>query len=127
MVHSLQAGKLIELYVTHIDECGKFYANLNSLAKTVLSSENITQTSTSNMMVVKAINFTKTYLVKWNLQWFRAKVTDILNEQEVTVLLIDVGRTILIPRENLFYMDRVSKALQHIPPQVIEKTIFFNL
>lgn len=115
------------MYVTHIDEYGKFYAQLNSLAKIVLSSENISQTSTvNNVMIVKAINFTKTYLVKWNLQWFRAKVTDILDEQEITVLLIDVGRIISIPRENLFYMDRVSKALQYIPPQVIEKQIFFS-
>jgi len=116
-----QAGQLIELYVTHIDEFGKVYTQLNSLAKTVLNDKNMLQVSINNAMVVKAINFTKTYLVKWNSQWYRARVTDIPDEQEVLVFLIDVGKTVLISREDLFYMDGISKALQCIPPQVGEK------
>lgn len=109
------------MYVTHIDEYSKVYAQLNSFAKIVLNGENMSQMSTNNVTIVKAINFTKTYLVKWNSQWYRARVTDIPDEQKVTVFLIDVGRTILIPREHLFQMDGVSKALQCIPPQVQEK------
>ncbi|XP_071572100.1 tudor domain-containing protein 7 [Temnothorax nylanderi] len=116
----MHAGQVTELSVVHIDECGKIYAQLNSLAKTVLNSENMSQMFTNKTMTVNAINFTKMYLVKWNSQWYRARVTDIPGEQEVTVFLIDIGRTILIPRETLFHMDRVSKALQHIPPQAIQ-------
>lgn len=124
----LQPGRLIELYVTHIDECGKVYAQLNSLAKTVLNDENMSEMSLNNTMIVKAIHFTRTYLAQWNSQWYRARVTDIPNEQEVMIFLIDIGRTILISREKLFHMNRTSKALQDIPPQVKEKqTIFFSL
>lgn len=117
-------GRLIELYVTHIDECGKVYAQLNSLAKTVLNDANMSEMSMNNTKMVKAINFTKTYLAQWNSQWYRARVTDIPNEQEVMVFLIDVGRTILISRENLFHMNRTSKALQYIPGQAMQIFLF---
>lgn len=72
----------------------------------------------TNNTTVNAVNFTKTYLVEWNSQWYRARVTDIPAEQEVAVFLIDIGKTVLIPRENLFHMDKTSKAVQCIPPQV---------
>ncbi|XP_011630819.1 tudor domain-containing protein 7 [Pogonomyrmex barbatus] len=113
----LHAGKLIELYVTHIDKHGKIYAQLNSFIRTVLNSENISPLSTND--TVKAINFTKTYLVKYGSQWYRAKVIDIPDDRKVLVFLIDIGQIILIPREYLFHMDSVSKALQYIPPQAI--------
>lgn len=121
----LQAGQLIELYVTHLDECGKVYAQLNSLAKTIINNENMSKMSTNSAMVGKIL-FTKTYLAQWNSQWYRARVTDIPNEREVTIFLIDVGRTILISRENLFHINRISKALQYIPPQVKGKHHFFS-
>lgn len=112
-------GQLLELHVTHIDESGKVYTQLNSLARTVLNNENMLQMSANNS-TVKAINFTKTYFAKWNSKWYRARVTDIPAEHEVMVFLIDVGKTVLIPREDLFHMDRVSKALQCIPPQAMQ-------
>lgn len=123
----LQTGQLFELYVTHMDEDGKIYAQLNTLAKTILNSENISQTFTNNLInTVRAINFTKMYLVKWDSQWYRARVTDIPDEQEVLVFLIDVGRTVSISRGDLFHMDKLSKALQCIPPQVKEKLMLIN-
>lgn len=131
----MQTGQLVELYITHIDDSGKIYAQLNTLAKTILNSENTLQTFTNNMKnTVRAINFTKTYLVKWDSQWHRARVTDIPDEQEVMVFLIDVGRTVLISRRDIFHMDKLSNALQCIPPQVKEKffvefkfNAFFNI
>lgn len=120
----LQAGQLVELNVTHIDESGKVYAQLNSLAKSILSGENISQICT-NTVIVKAINFTKTYLVKWNSQLYRARVTDMPDEQKVMVFLIDFGRTVLISREDIFYANSNSLALQYIPPQVGRNKLFF--
>ncbi|XP_018370811.1 PREDICTED: tudor domain-containing protein 7 [Trachymyrmex cornetzi] len=115
----MRVGQLIELNVTHIDEYGKVYTQLNSFTKNILSNENMFQFATNNT-TVNAINFTKTYLVEWNSQWYRARVTDIPAEQEVVVFLIDVGKIVLIPRANLFHIDRTSKALQYIPPQAMQ-------
>ncbi|XP_036140516.1 tudor domain-containing protein 7 isoform X2 [Monomorium pharaonis] len=113
----MRPGQLTELYVTHIDEYGKIFAQLNSFTKIILNSM---QMSATNATLVKAIAFTKTYLVKWNSQWYRARVTDIPNEQKVAVFLIDVGRKILVSRDQLFQMDRVSNVLQCIPPQAMQ-------
>ncbi|XP_018318285.1 tudor domain-containing protein 7 isoform X2 [Mycetomoellerius zeteki] len=115
----MRVGQLIELNVTHIDEYGKVYTQLNSFYKNILCNKNMFQFATNNT-TVNAVNFTKTYLVEWNSQWYRARVTDIPAEQEVAVFLIDIGKTVLIPRENLFHMDKTSKAVQCIPPQAIQ-------
>ncbi|XP_011061556.1 PREDICTED: tudor domain-containing protein 7-like isoform X1 [Acromyrmex echinatior] len=115
----MRVGQLIELNVTHIDEYGKVYTQLNSFTKNILSNENMFQFATNNIKV-NAINFTKTYLAEWNSQWYRARVTDIPAEQEVMVFLIDVGKIVLIPRANLFHIDKTSKTLQCIPPQAMQ-------
>ncbi|XP_039303935.1 tudor domain-containing protein 7 isoform X2 [Solenopsis invicta] len=114
----MRPGQLIELYATHIDEQGKVYAQLNLVAKTILNSENI---STNNATVVEGITFTKTYLAKWNSQWYRARAIDIFEQQgEVALFLIDVGRTVRISRNNLFNMDKASQILQYIPQQAMQ-------
>ncbi|KYM99296.1 PREDICTED: tudor domain-containing protein 7 isoform X2 [Cyphomyrmex costatus] len=119
LISKMRVGQLIEeLNITHIDEHGKVYAQLNSFIKTVLNNENMLQLVTNNTMA-NEINFTKTYLAKWNLQLYRARVTNILDEQNVMVSLIDVGKTISIPIENLFHINRISKAVQCIPPQAM--------
>lgn len=124
---SSQAGKLIKLYVTHIDKHGMVYAQLDTLARNLLNDEIMAQAFANNMTnSSKGLNFTKMYLVKWNSQLYRARVTDIPND-EVTVFLIDVGKTVTTSRKNLFPIENFSKTLQCIPPQVKQKFFFFFL
>ncbi|XP_011173312.2 tudor domain-containing protein 7A [Solenopsis invicta] len=114
----IRPGQLTELYVTHIDEQGKVYAQLNSFVKTVLNSENM---STNNATIVERITFTTTYLAKWNSQWYRATAIDIFEHQgEVALFLIDVGRTVWVSRNNLFDLDKASQILQQIPQQAMQ-------
>ncbi|XP_039306153.1 tudor domain-containing protein 7 isoform X3 [Solenopsis invicta] len=114
----MRRGQLTELYVTHVDEQGKVYAQINSFAKTVLNGANM---STNNATRVEGITFTKTYLAKWNSQWYRARAIDIFEQQgEVALLLIDIGRTVRISRNNLFDIDKASQILQCIPQQAMQ-------
>lgn len=115
------------MYITHIEEHGKVYAQLNSPAKTcllnLLNVETMSQIPVNTLMssLVRAIDFTKMYFVQLDSQWYRARVRDIRDEFEVTVFLVDVGRTVTAKRGNLLHMDKISKALQSIPPQVKRK------
>ncbi|KAL0103402.1 hypothetical protein PUN28_017578 [Cardiocondyla obscurior] len=119
----IHKGKSMQLYITHIDDCGNIFAQVNSFAKTILSSE-MSQMSLNSGIKVTNINFTKTYLVEYNSQWFRVKVIDIHNDHEITVSLIDVGRNIVIPRKNLFHINKLSMALRYLPAQAMQ--IFLN-
>lgn len=122
----MQAGQFVELYVTNMDAHGKVYAQLNSACRTFLlnlmTNEMMSQIPPNVRLssAVRAIDFTKMYLVQLDSQWYRARVTNVQNERLVTVFLIDVGRTVMALRSNLLHMDKISKALQSIPPQVSE-------
>lgn len=118
----IQTGQLIGLYITHIDEDGKVYAQLNSFMRSVVNSEALSQIPVSNPTTSSAretINFTKTYLAKSDSQWYRARVKDMPNKTEVTVSLIDIGRTVTISITDLFHMNETN-ALQHVPAQALQ-------
>lgn len=121
---TLQTNQLIELHITHIDEYGKIYAQLNSFMRSLVNSEALSQIFVNNMttsLARETIHFTKVYFAKWDSQWYRARVKNITkpNEEEVTVFLFDIGKTVTISRRDLFYMsEKVSNALHCIPPQV---------
>ncbi|XP_014473418.1 PREDICTED: tudor domain-containing protein 7 isoform X2 [Dinoponera quadriceps] len=120
------AGQFVELYVTNIDEHGKVYAQLNSVARTCLlnlmNNEMMAQIPRNVLMssAVRAIDFTKMYFVQLDSQWYRARVTDVQNESLITVFLVDLGRTVTALRANLLHMDKISKVLQSIPPQATQ-------
>lgn len=109
-----------------MDKHGKVYTQLNSVSRTcllnLLNNEFMSQIPANVLTssAVRAIDFTKMYIVRLDLQWYRARVTDVQNDRLVTVFLIDVGRTVTALRANLLHMDKISKALQSIPPQVSE-------
>lgn len=119
-----QAGQFVQMYVTSTDRYGKVYAQLNSVARTCLQNRmnnEIMSQIPANVLTssaVRAIDFTKMYLVRLESQWYRARVTDVQNDRLVTVFLLDVGRTVTALRSNLLHMDKILKALQSIPPQV---------
>ncbi|XP_020295930.1 tudor domain-containing protein 7 isoform X2 [Pseudomyrmex gracilis] len=112
----IHPGKLIELYVTHLYEDGKIFAQLNTLAK-ILLDEAISQISKSDAFV-KTISFTKTYLVKWCQKWHRVRVIDIPNNDDVKIFFIDHGQVIITSKQCL--LNRSSKALERIPPQAVQ-------
>lgn len=118
-IFTLQTNQLIELYITHIDEYGKVYAQLNSFMRNLVNSETLSQILESNMttsLAKEPIQFTKVYFAKLNSQWYRARVKDIPKD-EVTVFLFDIGKTVTISRKALFHTSE-SNALNCIPPQV---------
>ncbi|XP_029161263.1 tudor domain-containing protein 7 [Nylanderia fulva] len=121
---NLQVGQLIELYVTHIDEDGRVYAQLNSFVRNLVSSEALLQILESNTTTSSAreITFTKTYFAKWDLQLYRARVTNI-TDNKIIVALLDVGKIVTISKNDLFSMDEMS-VLHYIPPQA--KQIFLH-
>lgn len=115
----LQIGQLIGLYITHIDEYGKVYAQLSSFMRSLVSSEALSQilvNNTTTSLARETINFTKMYLAKWDSQWYRARVKD-MPDNEVTVFLFDIGKTVTISKKDLFHMDETN-ALHYIPSQV---------
>ncbi|XP_032664575.1 tudor domain-containing protein 7-like [Odontomachus brunneus] len=122
----LNAGQFVELYVTNMDVHGKVYAQLNFVSRTCLlnlmNDEIMTQIPLSVRLcsAVRAIDFTKMYLVQLDSQWYRARVTDVQNERLVKVFLIDVGRTVTALRKNLLHIDKISKVLQSILPQATQ-------
>lgn len=116
---SLQTGQLIELYITHIDESGKIYAQLNSFMRSLVNSEALSLilvNNTTRSLEKETISFTKVYFAKWDSQWYRARVKDMPNKDEVTVFLFDIGKTVTISRKDLFMNE--TNALHYIPPQV---------
>ncbi|XP_025155538.1 tudor domain-containing protein 7 isoform X2 [Harpegnathos saltator] len=126
----LSAGQFVEMYVTNMDRHGKVYAQLNSVFKTCLlnlmSNENMSQVPVQVLKssAVRAIDFTKMYFVQLDSQWYRARVTDVQNERLVTVFLVDLGRTVTALRANLLHMEKISKALQSIPPQAMQVFLY---
>ncbi|XP_070158766.1 tudor domain-containing protein 7 [Polyergus mexicanus] len=120
----IQTNQLIELYIIHIDEYGKIYAQLNSFMRSLVNSEALSQIFVNNMttsLASEAIHFTKVYFAKWDSQWYRARVKDMPNEDEVTVFLFDIGKTVTMSRRDLFHTsEKVSNALHYIPPQAMQ-------
>lgn len=121
----IQTNQLIELYITHIDEYGKVYAQLNSFMRSLVNSEALSQIFVNNMttsLAREAIHLTKVYFAKWDSQWYRARVKNMPNNKdEVTVFLFDIGKTVTISRRDLFYTsEKVSNALHCIPPQAMQ-------
>ncbi|KAL6449346.1 hypothetical protein ACFW04_000747 [Cataglyphis niger] len=117
----IQTNQLIELYITHIDEYGKVYAQLNSFMRNLVNSETLSEILESNMTTSLArdpIQFTKVYFARLDSQWYRARVKDIPTD-EVTVFLFDIGKTITISRKDLFHTSE-SNALNCIPPQAMQ-------
>ncbi|KMQ98076.1 tudor domain-containing protein 7 [Lasius niger] len=118
---NIQIGQLIGLYITHIDEYGKVYAQLNSFMRSLVSSEALSQilvNNTTTSLARETINFTKMYLAKWDSQWYRARVKD-MPDNEVTVFLFDIGKTVTISKKDLFHMDETN-ALHYIPSQAMQ-------
>ncbi|XP_072742893.1 tudor domain-containing protein 7 [Anoplolepis gracilipes] len=120
----IQMGQLIELYIMHIDEYGKVYAQLNSFIRSLLNSEALSQVLVSNTTSLgkETIHFTKVYVAKWDSQLYRARVTDVPCKDEVRVLLFDIGKTVTISKRDLFDMN--ENGLHCIPPQA--KQIFLH-
>lgn len=103
----------------HIDESGKIYAQLNSFMRSLVNSEALSQIFVNNSMrslEKEIIYFTKVYFAKWDSQWYRARVKDMPDKDEVTVFLFDIGKTVTILRRDLFMNE--TNALHYIPPQV---------
>jgi len=113
----LQVGQLIELYVTHMDENGKVFAQLNCFGRDCLMSH-MSVNNTMYSSVTDQISFTTMYLVKCDSQLYRARVIDIPDQNKVTIFLVDIGRTITIWKHDLLHIDAISMVLQCIPPQV---------
>lgn len=114
----LQTGQLIELYITHIDESGKIYAQLNSFMRSLVNNEALSQILVNNTTSLEreTIHFTKVYFAKWDSQWYRARVKDMPDKDKVTVFLFDIGKTVTISKRDLFTNE--TNALHYIPPQV---------
>ncbi|EZA47760.1 tudor domain-containing protein 7A [Ooceraea biroi] len=117
---AMQPGRLVEMYVTHIDENGKIYAQLNSAGRNCLMSHMPVDDSMCPS-VTGQINFTKMYFVKCDSQLYRARaVQTVPDRNKVTVFLMDIGRTITISRQDLLQTDMASMGLQCIPPQATQ-------
>ncbi|XP_011268042.1 tudor domain-containing protein 7 [Camponotus floridanus] len=116
----IQTGQLIELYITHIDESGKIYAQLNSFMKSLVHNEALSQILLNNTTSLEreTIHFTKVYFAKWDSQWYRARVKDMPDKDKVTVFLFDIGKTVTISKRDLFTNE--TNALHYIPPQAIQ-------
>lgn len=103
---------------------GDVYAQLNSLAQTcllnLLNGETMSRVSITVMKnaLVKKISFTEMYLVQLDSQWYRARVTNTHDDFTVNVFLIDVGKTVTTLSGNLLHLNKISKYLENIPPQV---------
>ncbi|KAI4492107.1 hypothetical protein M0802_010115 [Mischocyttarus mexicanus] len=122
----IKPGQVTEVFVPHVEKNGDVYVQMrtegmkylvrliNRLTQTGLT-EDILENST-----VKVIDRTKKYLVSVNGNWYRGEVTNIYQNGQVKIFLIDFGTTVVTSKTNLLHLEYVYDLLTKFPAQAIK-------
>lgn len=120
----IQEGQVSEVFISHIEQNGDIYVQvqcesmkllvslLNRLICTGLNSEDLEN------CIVTTVDSNKTYFVSVNNNWYRGKLLSDDSYNQLNAFLIDFGKTVTTTKNNLLSLETLSQVLASYPPQV---------
>ena len=122
------AGQVSEVFISHVEEDGDVFVQVQSESMKILVSllNRLVSTGLNDQEVkncaVTTVDVSKTYFVCVNNNWYRGKIVTPSDNtyNQLSAFLIDFGKTVITTKENLLSLERLSEILAKFPAQALK-------
>ncbi|XP_017883232.1 tudor domain-containing protein 7B-like [Ceratina calcarata] len=116
-------GKIYEVIISYVDTNGDVYVEIKTkkmkfvyyLLNRLIPKIN---ENTREICPITTVQSSKIYLVWVHNNWYRAKILCFTYHNQLKVLLIDIGHTVLTVKSNLLNLEQLCEPLAKCPGQV---------